>query len=467
MTIQLNINDKNIFHVKNILNICGNFKSFVVKYSYKFECCLKGYGLMPDIIKKEIQNNINLYYIPDKKYKTVSMSVFLHRKLSRVEATYNALLSKILRRGTQKHHDISELNLYAEELYGTLYDVNITKKAYAQSIVSTVNFLSDTYLPESIELKGTEFMLDLIFKPYVKDGAFDTSYLEVEKQNLKDDIEGLVNDKRSYANFRCIEEMCKGEDNAVFEFGYLEDIDAINSENLYEHYEKIITTSPVDIFVVGSIDVEAVVHYVKNYFADFGFNIKPIAPCRIDYSKPKNVRYVQDEFDVNQGKLAMGLRTSISIDDDLYYALLLGNSIFGAGAHSRLFNTVREQMSLCYYASSRLDKFRAIMLISSGIEFDNFEKARDEIIRQLENISKGDFTDEEFAVSRDFVINSYKSYKDSPYLMKDYYLGHCFSSNNDTIDEAIEKISKITKEDVVAAMSNVSLDTVYFLKGRE
>ena len=422
---------------------------------------------MPDIIKKEILNNINLYYIPEEKYKTVSMSLFLHRKLSKDEATFNAMLSKILRCGTKKHPDISELNLYAEELYGMLYDVNITKKAYAQSIVSTINFLSDKYTSESIMPQSIEFMLDLVFDPYTKNEAFNEAYLEIEKQNLKDDIEGLINDKRSYANFRCIEEMCKGEDNAIFEFGYLEDIDKINSKNLFSHYQNIITKSPIDIFIVGSLDIEKAVHYIKNYFSEFAFDIKPLSPCSVSHSKVKNIRYVEDEFDVNQGKLAMGLRTTINLEDELYYALLLGNSIYGAGAHSRLFNTVREQMSLCYYASSRLDKFRALMLISSGIEFKNFEKAKDEIINQLENISNGEFSDEEFEISRDFVINSYKSYKDSPYLMKDYYLGHCFSKNNDTIDEAIEKISNVTKEDVIKAMSKVCLDTVYFLKGKE
>ena len=181
----------------------------------------------------------------------------------------------------------------------------------------------------------------------------------------------------------------------------------------------------------------------------------------------KEVSFVSDSFDVAQGKLALGLRTGISAEDVGYYALLLGNSIFGAGAHSRLFNTVREQMSLCYYASSRLDKFRSIMLISSGIEFENFEKAKDEILKQLKNIENGDFSDNEFEVSRDFVINSYLSYKDSPYMMKDYYLGHCFSSNHDTIDEAIEKLKNVKREDIPKAMSSIQLDTVYFLKGKE
>ena len=52
-------------------------------------------------------------------------------------------------------------------------------------------------------------------------------------------------------------------------------------------------------------------------------------------------------------------------------------------------------------------------------------------------------------------------------MMKDYYLGHCFSSNHDTIDEAIEKLKNVKREDIPKAMSSIQLDTVYFLKGKE
>lgn len=422
---------------------------------------------MEDIIKKELINGVSLYYIPDAKYKTVSMSAFLHRRLAKDEATSNALLSKILKRGTLKCRNINELNIYADKLYGALYDVNITKKAYVQSIVCSVNFLSDEYLEESIVNPCTELMLDMLFKPNVSGESFDKEVFDVEKQNLKDDIEGLINDKRSYANFRCIEEMCKGEENSVFEFGYLEDLDKIDRKTLYEHYKSIITKSPMDIFVVGSVDIDALCDYIVSYLGEFKFDIEAITPADITASESDEVKYVEDIFDVAQGKLAMGFRTGITIDDEDYYALLLGNSIYGSGAHSRLFNTVREEMSLCYYASSKTDKFRGIMLVSSGIEFENYEKAKSEIEKQLLNIAKGDFTDEELEVARNYITNSYRSYKDSPYAMKDYYRGHCFCKNHDTIDEAIVKIEALTREDVVKTLSKVKLDTVYFLKGKE
>ena len=422
---------------------------------------------MSDIIKIPVLKGVNLYYIPDTKYKTISMTAFLNRKLKREEATKNALLSKVLKRGTEANKNIYELNVYADNLYGALYDVNISKKAYVQSIVSSVNFLSDEYTQESITEKCVTFLLDLLYKPNVKATGFDKEVFNVEKQNFKDDIEGLINDKRSYANFRCIEEMCKGEESAVFEFGYLEDLDSISETDLLNHYREIINVSPLDIFVVGSINEEELCTYIKEYFKDIPLCIKEITPSAETASKPGDVKYVEDVFDVNQGKLAIGFKTGITIDNPDYYGLVLGNSIFGSGAHSRLFNTVREKLSLCYYASSMTDKFRGIMLVSSGIEFENFEKAKTEIIKQLENIKSGDFTDEEFEVSKKFLVNNYRSVKDSAYSIKDYYRGQCFCGNKDTLGEAIAKIEALTKEDVIRALSGVTADTVYFLKGKE
>jgi len=422
---------------------------------------------MADVIKKEIQDGINLYYIPDTKYKTVSLSVYLNRRLKKDEATSNALLAKILTRGTGKCKNIIELSTYADELYGALYDVNITKKAGVQSIVSTVNFLADEYVGAGIAKECTTLALDLIFDPYTDGEKFPADVVKVEKQNLKDDIEGLINDKRSYANFRCIEEMCKGEENSIFEFGYLEDLPKIDETSAYKHYKDIVTKSTIDIFVVGNIAIDEMCADIKDYFSKFEFDIKTMPVHTEKVKKADEVKFVSDSFDVVQGKLAMGFTTGVCGDDDNYYALLLANSIYGSGAHSRLFNTVREKMSLCYYASSMLDKYRAIMLVSSGIEFENYEKAKSEIQKQLDLIKKGDFTDEEFDVAKSFVINSYRSYKDSPYSMKEYYRSQCFGKNHDSIDEAIEKISKVTKQDIKQALSDICLNTVYFLKGKE
>lgn len=421
---------------------------------------------MQSVKKFNITEYINLYYIHDEKYKTVSMTMYLHRRLNRGEVTKNALLAKVLARGTAKHNNIKAINTHLEELYGTLYGLDVIKKANVQSLCCTVSNISGRFTKDDVTYKAAKLMTEFVFEPYVTDGAFCEAYVQTEKQNLRDDISAIVNDKRSYANLRLIEEMCRGEENAVLECGYIEDIDSIDSKNLYEHYRKIVFSSPIDIFVVGDVDINKLVASFAEYFSKHNFDIKPFE-IRGSQKNASEVKYVDEVMEINQGKLSMGLRTGIADGDEEYYALLVGNSIFGAGAHSKLFNNVREKMSLCYYASSRLDKFNSLMVVSSGIEFANFAKAKDEIMIQLDAVKKGDFTEDELKIAKEFIINSYTSYLDSPYLMRRFYLAMSFSKNKDTIDEAVQKVAAVTKEQVESAFANVSLDTVYFLKGEE
>ena len=263
-----------------------------------------------------------------------------------------------------------------------------------------------------------------------------------------------------------MEEMCKGESAGINEYGYVEDLPELNSKNLYEHYCNIITKSPVDIFVVGQCDIDSVKKYIEDKIGSLGFDITPVEMENTD-AKTEEIKVVEEAFDVAQGKLALGLRTLIGAGSELYYPLLVGNSLLGAGAHSKLFNNVREKSSLAYYVSSRLDKFSKVMLISSGIEFKNYERAKEEILEQLDEVKKGNFSDEELDISKDFIINQYRSYFDSPYMLRSFYLGQLLSGNADSVEEAIENVRRVTADEVVQAFSDITLDTVYFLKGRE
>ncbi len=449
-------------------------KYFIINYIKYLKC-----GIFCDILLKvemigrlykldafKIRDNINLYYINDNKYKTTSITAYVNRRLKRNEVTKNALLCKVLARGTSKYNTIETINSHLENLYGTLYSIDVLKKANIQCIQCSVSNISDKFTGENITDESAKLMLDFLFDPYVVGGVFDSDYVESEKQNLKDDIEAIVNDKRAYANMRVIEEMCKDEDNAIMDCGYVEDLPDINNESLYEHYKKIIFSSPIDIYVVGDTDIQEIKNVISEYLSQFKFDIADVT-CDKPIKKAEQVKYVDENMAVNQGKLAIGCRTGINIDNPLYYALLVGNSIFGAGAHSKLFNNVREKMSLCYYASSRLDKFNALMIISSGIEFANYDKAKSEIFVQLDAVKKGDFTDDELNIAKSFIINSYNSFFDSPYMLRDYYFGQKFCINKDSLECAIKKVDAVTRQDITDAFLHITVDTVYFLQGKE
>lgn len=410
---------------------------------------------------------VHLYYIADPRPKTTSLYLYLHRPLSRTEVTKNALLASVLKRGTANLPDMRAINLHLEELFGLLYDIGVTKKGPIQSLSFSFNAIADQYAGDGLLHSAIDLMLDFLLCPRLVDGAFDPAYVEGEKKNLKDTIESLVNDKRAYANYRCLEELCKDDPTGVFEYGYIADLDGISAQTLYDHYQSIITKSPIDIFVVGDVDIAAVVNAFRDRLAGLSLSIAPLQMDAAPYGQAGDVRTVEEAFDVTQGKLALGLRTGTTVADADYYALMVGNSILGAGAHSKLFNNVREKKSLCYYVGSRIDKFSPIMLISSGIEFDKFHEAKKDILFELEAVKKGFFDQAELDIAKEFIIAQYQSYLDSPYLMQSYYLGLALTGNTDTIADAIQKIRAVTTEDVVRAFVKIKLDVVYFLKGKE
>ncbi|MBR0028461.1 MAG: insulinase family protein, partial [Clostridia bacterium] len=273
-------------------------------------------------------------------------------------------------------------------------------------------------------------------------------------------------DKRVYAQKRCCALMCEGSAFALGAYGTSEGVEAVTATDLKAHYDSIITSSPIDIYVCGDADINAIADEIKTYTNKLTFKSSSIPRSEM-FVREGEIKRVTDHMEVTQGKLSLGLRTNIAADSDDYTALMVCNSVFGGGAHSKLFNNVREKLSLCYYASSRLVRNKGIMFVNAGIEFENFEKAYDEILAQLDAVKKGDISDFEYQSSIAFLINQLESYKDDERLMQVFALGQKLSGTNTDIDTLKEKISRVTVEDIKRVANNIELDTVYFLAGKE
>ena len=275
-----------------------------------------------------------------------------------------------------------------------------------------------------------------------------------------------INDKRQYAMLRCGQEMCKGESFALSVLGTKEGVENITVQSLKAHYENIITSSAIDIYVCGDADINALADEIKQYTDKIAFKEAKIPQSEIFAGKGE-VKRITDHMDVVQGKLSMGFRTGIKADSADFVPLMVMNSVYGGGAHSKLFNNVREKLSLCYYASSNIVKNKGIMFVNAGIEFENFQKAYDEILVQLDAVKNGEISELEFTSSIKAIENDLESYKDNQRMMQIYCLGQKITGTNYSIDELKEKISRVTIDDVKRVAKNVELDTVYFLAGKE
>jgi len=181
--------------------------------------------------------------------------------------------------------------------------------------------------------------------------------------------------------------------------------------------------------------------------------------------KTEPLKECSEVMDVTQGKLVMGLRTPDIANSDNYPALVMCNAVFGGAVTSKLFMNVREEMSLCYYVSSGLEKFKGVMIVSAGVDCDQYEIARDAILKELDACRNGDITDEEIDAALRALVSSLQAAEDSPGRMDDHYLGQRLLGLDTAPAELIPRLQAVTREEIAAAAKRLWLDTIYFVKG--
>lgn len=412
----------------------------------------------------KLEEDVSLALIKNKKFKSILISVYFIKNLEREDVTQISLLSNIMSAGCMKYKSMKEISKKLDELYG----MSMTSGVYkiGEKSLSYFKFLtiSDRYIEKSILENVVEFVDDIVFNPLVIDNKINPDMLEIEKINLEDEIKSKINDKKTYAVIKCIENMCKNEPYSIERSGYIEDIDKITAEELYDIYKNLISKSKILITVEGDIDTENTKKIIDKKFTFVRDDIQHIKREKFDI-EPKEVKYIIEDLGTNQGKLVMGYRTRVDYNDfETYYNLMVGNSIFGGGPHSKLFNNVREKESICYYASSSLEKTKGLMIVNSGIDADNYEKALELIKKELHDVLNGNFTDLELENAKKSIINSLKASYDSVSGESEFYCNQFISKTNLSIEEVISYIENTTKEKIIDSMKKIKLDTVYFLK---
>ncbi|HHW57707.1 MAG TPA: insulinase family protein [Clostridia bacterium] len=417
------------------------------------------------LIKKPLGNGINLYIDTTDKFKTVTVNLYVHNQLAE-EATKYALIPSVLKRGSLKIKTYKDMVKYLENLYGTTMTVSVYKKGERHLQQYRLELPQEEYIKENVLEGGVKFLKELVFNPLTEGDAFHKEYVLQEKEVHKNLIDSRINDKTKYAVDRCYEEMCKGEPFAIFELGKSEDLQFIDEKNLYEYYQKCINTLPIDIYVVGNVNPDYIEEIFRKYFAFQREDILNISSPNI-YKEVKEVKYVRENLEVTQGKLTLGFRTNVLPNSEEYYALLVYSGVLGGGPFSKLFMNVREKASLAYYAYSRLERFKGLMVVSCGIEIENYNKALDIILKQLKEIEEGNIKDYELDSTKKALYTSLNSMKDNATSKSDYYLSQKIAGTSLDIDEFIKEIAKVTKEDVVEVSKKIKLDTVYFMTGKK
>lgn len=417
--------------------------------------------------QSEIKKGIKLHTITTNKFKTNLIAVMLTTSLSKENVTKNALLPVVLRRGTKNLKTQEEINKKLEEMYGASLDCGLDKTGDNQVIKFYIESVNDSFLPQNDEnmLKTSlEMLLEMIFNPYIEEGAFKKQYVNQEKENLKQIIDGKIDNKARYAIDRCIEEMYKGQPYGLYKYGYVEDLEKIDEQSLYKYYKEFISNCKIDIFISGifDTDIKTIIEENQNIKQLQEREPKYIMP-EIKGKKSEKENVIQDSLEVNQGKLILGLDLDLN-EDNLRYDAMIYNSLLGGSANSKLFQNVREKASLAYTASSSYFRFKNNIFINCGIEIDNYEKALNIIKEQIEDMKKGDFTEEDIENAKKGIVDAIKTIDDEQDTEITYFFGQELSNTKLDIQSYEKKVRDVNKQNVIDIANKVSINTIYFLR---
>lgn len=418
---------------------------------------------------------IGLTTIQTDKFKSATLSATFLTPLTKETAAANALVPYVLRRGTERYPTMGAVSVKLEELYGGALDPAVRKRGETQCIGLMGSFLNDAFAlePGSILEEAAGLLEEMLLHPATENGGFKAEYVSGERDKLVQAIRARVNDKRQYAMLRLLQEMCRRERYGVDALGSEEAMAAVTGEDAWRAYQGLLKHARLHLFYCGTAGAEEVkaalgglmeaVHALQSGQA-------ATLSCAV-YDKPQRGETVVEPMDVAQGKLALGFRTGgvgLTGDDPKEYAALtVLNALYGGTATSKLFLNVREKLSLCYYASSALESLKGVMVVSSGVEFGNMDRAQKEILDQLEAVKQGDFTEEELESARQAVVNVYKSAIDSSVQLESHCLTAAVSGVWVALPELAQEAERVTKEQVTAVANKIELDTVYRLVGKE
>ena len=416
--------------------------------------------------EREIKKGIKLHEIQTEKFKTNLIAIFLSMPITKENVTKNSLLSAVLRRGSKNMPTQEQISQELEEMYGASFDCGLDKTGDNHILKFYLESVNDKFLPQTDEnmLKTSiEKLLEIVFNPLVENGALKKEYVKQEKENVKRIIEGKPDNKARYAFDRCIEEMYKDEPYGLYKYGYIEDLEQITAQDLYNYYQTMIAECKIDIFVSGNIsEVQGIVEQNENIqkLQQREPNYKVNS---VESKEEVKEKEVIEEMEVTQGKLTIGLDLHLENEEQKYDAMLY-NAILGGTANSKMFQEVREKASLAYTAGSSYVRYKSNIFIKCGIEIKNYKKAMEIIRKQLEDMKNGVFTDEDIENAKKGIISGIKAIDDEQDTEITYFFGQELTGSKTSLEEYIEKIQKVSKDDIIKVANSININTIYFLK---
>ncbi len=413
-------------------------------------------------IIQDMRADMKLIRLTEDRFRTCRLSGVFAVPLRESTAAEYAILPGLLTRCNRHLPTVRELNRKLDSLYGADISGSVFRLGQWQMLVFSVSFLRQKYTlsGEDLTEECTRLLAEMLFEPLLEGKAFREADFRQEQRCLLERVQSEINNKRAYARHQCEKLLCPDDPYSVDPHGTLDTVNALTPAVAAEARERLLSTARIHWILQGDTDADPV-KILESRFDSL--------PYRQPVSMRENVSFtvkessLTEKMAVKQAKLVLGLRVAATEPDGPVAAVRLMNTLLGGCPTSLLFQHVREEQSLCYYCSSGYDRFHGVILIDCGVEYENADKAKAEILRQLEAIRQGDFSGEELEAARRSLIQRFSSMDETPADREMFYISQTVYDLYTTPEETANQLLDVTKEDVCHAAGLVHFDSTYLL----
>ena len=414
----------------------------------------------------ELVKGVNLNIIPSKQFKTTRIFIsFVKNIESKKELAERALLANYLEMCSQNYPTQIDIARKLSQMYGASFGSSVDRRGNYQLINFSIDYIESKYLAGNEDLLSEviEFLKEIIFNPLRvgENKNFDEETFTRQKNNTITYLKSIKEDKQAYAAAKLRKLYFDNEIQQVPSFGESEDVEKLTISDVMDAYQKMLNTDRVEVMISGDVNTDEVV----NKFSVLPFKVRNISRASMSYTQEIKQEIVTqiDEEPLSQSKFDMAFRLPVIYRGNLHYAALVFNSLFGGSALSLLFTVVREKMSMAYYANSNFDPFRQLLVVQTGISYTNKDKVQELILEQLERLRKGDFEDELLEQIKNNLISSYISRLDSQTSALLRAQSAALTGINVTVEEWLDNLQSVTKDDVMKVAKMVELQATYML----
>ena len=413
--------------------------------------------------RENLAPGVFLNTLDAQKFNRCRITIRFQYPACRETATASAVLPLVLERCCADYPDMTLLSRRLAKLYGADLSVDNSTNGANRVLTVSVTGIKDEFALEGEDLTAeyADLVFGVAFRPYLVNGRFDEEAVAIERGKLRQQLQAEVNDKRLYCVRQARRRFFGDSLAGVERDGYLEEVDGVTPQLLTQVYEEMLCKASIEVTAIGAKD--ETVHRLLLAALE-GRKREWQAPLPGLFMPRQQPDHQVETMDMVQAKLCLLFTAGRCTGAQEIAASRLAMALYGGSVTSRLFLNVREKQSLCYYCSSSYTSVTGCMMVDSGVEPANAQKAEAAILKELAQLCDGPITDEEMEDCRRGLLSSLESVEDSLSGLEGWYFAEIARGGPvSTPAQARAALEQVTKEQVRQVLRQFTLSVSYLL----